>query len=168
MTIPTAHEMSLETELREYFGEDKKRVVLVGVGNSLRGDDGVGVKIIELLEMKNLPDILLLNTETVPEAFTDKVTDYKPTHILLLDAANFHGSPGETKLIASDKIGGHAISTHSLPLNIFISYLEYSTSVKTLLLGIQPRNIDFYSEMTPEVLDAAVKVSEMLYRILKK
>ena len=66
--------MSLEVELREYFGEDKKRVVLVGVGNPMRADDGVGPKIIELLEDKPMENVLLINSETVPESFTSKVT----------------------------------------------------------------------------------------------
>jgi len=158
--------MDLEAGLREFFGAGEKRVVVVGIGNSLRGDDGVGVKIIERLQEAFLPGVMLLNTETVPEAFTGKITEYKPTHMLLLDATNFRGKPGEVKLIESSKIGGQVVSTHSLPLTIFISYIENTLDVKVLLLGVRPRNIEFYSEMSPEVAETAEKVAALLAKML--
>ncbi len=166
--VPNIGVMALEQELREYFGEGERRVVLVGVGNPMRGDDGVGVRIIELLEAMSLDGVMLLNTETVPEAFTGKVESYEPTHALLLDAANFGGQPGETKLIDSEHIGGQAISTHSLPLNIFISYIEKSLGITVLLLGVQPKTVTFGEEMTPELVEASKRIAETLHRILSE
>jgi hydrogenase 3 maturation protease len=160
--------MSLEQGLREYFGTDERRVVIVGVGNPIRGDDAVGPRIIELLEEKPMKDVLLLNTESVPEAFTGKVEEFKPTHVLMVDAANFRGEPGETKLITGEQIGGQAISTHSLPLNIFITYIEKSLNVSVLLLGIQPMSIGLGEPMTEPLETAAVSVSNTLYQILSK
>jgi len=158
--------MTIKAELKQFFGEPPRRVAVLGVGNPIRGDDGVGVHILQLLESMDLKDTLLLNTETVPEAFTGKVTAYEPTHVLLLDAANFRAAPGEMRLIDSKNIGGQALSTHSLPLTIFITYIENSLEAKVLLLGVQPRVIDFGAEMTPEVKKAAEKASTMIKEIL--
>lgn len=158
--------MSLEDGLRAYFGAGEKRVVLVGVGNPIRGDDAVGPRIIELLESKPLPHVLLLNTESVPEAFTGKVEQFNPTHVLMLDAANFRGAPGETKLITGEQIGGQAISTHSLPLNIFISYVERSLGIKVILLGIQPLSIGLGEPISEPVEATANSVADTLYQIL--
>jgi len=160
--------MSLEEGLRAYFGEGERRVVLVGVGNPIRGDDAVGPRVIELMEAKPLEAVLLLNTESVPEAFTGKVEEFKPTHVLMIDAANFKGVPGETKLISGAQIGGQAISTHSLPLNIFISYIEKSLGVSVLLLGIQPLSIGLGEPMSEPVEAAAVSVVDTLYKILSE
>ena len=160
--------MSLHDGLREYFSTGERRVVLVGVGNPMRADDGVGPKIIELLEERQLDNVMLLNTETVPEAFTGKVEKHKPTHVMLIDAANFRGQVGETKLILGTQIGGQAISTHSLPLNIFISYIERSVGVPVILLGIQPKTIDFYKPMSPEIEEAAVSIADTLYQVLSE
>lgn len=160
--------MSLDQGLREYFGTDERRVVIVGVGNPIRGDDAIGPRIIELLEKKPMKDVLLLNTESVPEAFTGKVEKFKPTHVLMVDAANFRGEPGETKLITGEQIGGQAISTHSLPLNIFITYIEKSLNVDVLLLGIQPMSIGLGEPMTEPLEAAAVSVSNTLYQILSE
>jgi hydrogenase 3 maturation protease len=158
--------MNLEAGLREFFGEGEVKAALVGIGNPLRGDDGVGVRIIELLQENGLRNVMLLNTETVPEAFTGKVAEYNPTHVLLLDAADFHGEPGDVKLIESSKIGGQTISTHSLPLTIFIDYIEKTLGSKVLLLGVQPGNIEYFSEMSLEVEKTAREITDLLRKIL--
>jgi hydrogenase 3 maturation protease len=160
--------MSLEAELREYFGEEEKRVVLVGVGNPMRADDGVGTKIIELLQEKPLENVLLINSETVPESFTSKVTGFKPSHVMLIDAANFRGEVGETKMITSAQIGGQAVSTHSLPLTIFINIIEHDLDLEVILLGIQPKTIEFYAPMTPKIEEAASFIANTLYQVLSE
>jgi hydrogenase 3 maturation protease len=159
--------MSLEADLAKFF-EKRGKTIIIGVGNPLRGDDGVGMKILEYLDKMDLTDVMLLNTETVPEAFTGKVSEYKPTHVLLVDAANFRSKPGDAMLISSAQIGGTALSTHSLPLTIFISYIEKTLNVKVKLLGIQPKRVEFYSEMTQELEEASKKISEILGKILKQ
>ena len=160
--------MSLEAELREYFGEGEIRVVLVGVGNPMRADDGVGPKIIELLEEKPLDNVFLINSETVPESFTGKVTGFKPTHVMLIDAANFRGAVGDTKLITGAQIGGQSVSTHSLPLTIFINIIENDLGIEVVLLGIQPSTIEFFASMTPKVEAAAKSIANTLYQVLSK
>ena len=160
--------MSLEAELREYFGEDERRVVLVGVGNPMRADDGVGPMIIELLREKPIDNVLLINSETVPESFTSKVTDHEPTHVLLVDAANFRGAAGDTKMITSTQIGGQAVSTHSLPLTIFINVIEHNLNIDVMLLGIQPTTIEFFAPMTPVIEAAAVSIANTLHQVLSK
>lgn len=160
--------MTLEQELRDYLGEGYRRVVLMGVGNPMRGDDGVGIAVIQRLQETGLPGVLLLNTETVPESFIGKVESHRPTHVLLIDAANFGGRPGETRLIDSKHIGGQAVSTHSLPLTIFISYIERSLGVKVLLLGVQPRAVAFGMEMTPELAKASRRIADTLRRLLSE
>ncbi|MFH1180437.1 MAG: hydrogenase maturation protease, partial [Candidatus Bathyarchaeota archaeon] len=100
--------------------------------------------------------------------FTGKVEKFNPTHVLLLDAANFRGSAGETKLITGEQIGGQAVSTHSLPLNIFISYIEKSLNLSVLLLGIQPLSIGLGEPMSKPLEAAAVSISDTLYQILSE
>jgi hydrogenase 3 maturation protease len=166
--IPDTGVMALEQQLRDYLGEGERRVVLMGVGNPMRGDDGVGVAIIQRLQESGLPGVLLLNTETVPESFIGKVESHEPTHVLLIDAANFGGRPGETRLIDSQHIGGQAVSTHSLPLTIFIGYIEKSLGVKVLLLGVQPKAVAFGEEMTQELAEASERIAETLRRLLSE
>jgi hydrogenase 3 maturation protease len=160
--------MELAGGLRDYFGDGENRVVLVGVGNPMRADDGVGPKIIELLQKRLLENVMFINAETVPEAFTGKVEKYKPTHVMLIDAANFRGQVGEARLITGAQIGGQALSTHSLPLSLFIRYIEKSIDVPVILLGIQPKTIDFDMPMSREIEEAAVSIADTLIQILSE
>ncbi len=166
--IPDTGVMALEQQLREYLGEGERRVVLMGVGNPMRGDDAVGVAVIQRLQEYPIPSVMLLNTETVPESYIGKVESHRPTHVLLIDAANFGGRPGDTRLIDSQHIGGHAVSTHSLPLTIFISYIEKSLGVEVLLLGVQPKTVVFSEELTPELAEASERIAETLRRVLSE
>lgn len=158
----------MEQELGEYLGEGERRVVLMGVGNPMRGDDGVGVAIIQRLQENPIPSVMLLNTETVPESYIGKVESHRPTHVLLVDAANFGGRPGDTRLIDSQHIGGQAVSTHSLPLTIFITYIEKSLGIKVLLLGVQPKTVAFGEGMTSELAEASKRIAETLRRMLSE
>lgn len=166
--IPDTGVMALEEELGEYLGEGERRVVLMGVGNPMRGDDGVGVAIIQLLQDMDLPGVLLLNAETVPESFLGNVESHEPTHVLLVDAANFGGRPGETRLIDSQHIGGQAVSTHKLPLTLSMTYIEKSLGIRVLLLGVQPKTVAFGEEMTPELVEASVRIAETLHKLLSE
>jgi hydrogenase 3 maturation protease len=158
--------MSLESQLREFLGTGERKLALVGVGETLRGDDGVGEKILEALDATEFKGVLLIRVGSVPEAYIGKLVEHGCTHVLLLDAANFRGKPGEVRLIDSSMIGGQAVSTHSLPLTLFITYIEKALGAKVLLLGVQPKSIEFNAGLSPEVAKAAQEVAALLTRIL--
>lgn len=159
--------MSLKSELSEFFKE-RGKLVIIGVGNPLRGDDGAGIHVLNHLKLMDIPDVLLLNAETVPEAFTSKITGYNPTHVLIVDSANFHGEPGEAKLINSEQIGGSSISTHSLPLTLFINYIEKTIDAKVRLLGIQPKQIEFNTKLSPELEKTIKEIIHIIGEVLNK
>jgi len=158
--------MGLESQLREFFGEGERRVAIVGVGETLRGDDGVGQKIMEIMSESAPRGVLLIDAGAVPEAYMGKLVEHGCTHVLLIDAANFRGEPGEVRLIDSSRIGGQAVSTHSLPLTLFITYIEKVLGAKVLLLGVQPKSVKFNTGLSPEVTTAAHKVAALLMRLL--
>jgi len=159
--------MVLADDLRAFFGvAEGRRVVLVGIGSPIRGDDAVGLRIVELLEGRKLSDVLLLSTEIVPESYTSRIREFEPTHVLMIDAAHFEGKPGEGRIIPTQKIGGVTLSTHNLPLTIFADYIRNTLCSNVALLGIQYKNNAFGEGLTPEVEVGAKKIAEVLYRVL--
>ena len=162
--------MSLKAELEAFLGaSEARRVVLVGIGNPMRHDDIVGLKVLEYLEGK-IPRsvLLLLPTETVPENYTGAIRDFKPTHVLLIDAANFNGALGETRIIQPNVIANTSVSTHSLPLHVLIGYIKKTICENVTLLGIQGLNIEMGEGLSPKVEKGAIKIAEILLEILKK
>jgi hydrogenase 3 maturation protease len=161
--------MALRGELKAFFGgRDDRRVVIVGIGSPIRHDDVVGLRVLELLEGKTPKNVLLLSTETVPESYTGAIRDFSPTHVLLLDAAHFNGTPGEGRIIPPQSIANISVSTHSLPLNIFIDYLKKSICENVILLGVQGVNIDLGEGLTPEVEGEARALADLLSEILSE
>jgi len=155
-----------EKELTAWFSKAEK-IVIAGIGNPIRKDDYVGTKIVQDLQGKTSERVHLIECETVPESFLQKIIDIKPTHILLIDAAILGLRPGESKLIEPERLATfQAYSTHMLPLRIFCGYLAQTTSAKIALLVIEPKNTDFGEGLTAEVETSSQRLVSILLKIL--
>ena len=146
-----------------------KRVVVAGIGNPIRTDDAVGVKIVQDLNGKVSERVYLIECETVPESFLEPIIEFKPTHVLLIDAAFLGLKPGAARLIDPERIAAFpAITTHMLPLRIFCEYITKMTEAKIALLLIEPKNNEFGEGLTPEVQAAAEKIANILQKLFLK
>ena len=146
---------------------DAKRVVIAGIGNPLRKDDFVGVKIVRSLQGRVSKSVYLIECETVPESFIEQIAEFNPTHILLIDAALLDDKPGVSKLVGSDQLANRpAVSTHALPLQIFCEYLRKTTGAKIAMLAIQPKDASFGEGLTTEVEKTSTELTGLLSRIL--
>lgn len=152
--------------MSEWFSSFE-RAVIIGIGNLLRCDDGVGVEVVRRLKKKFSKDtILLIESESVPEDFIEPIVEFNPSHILIIDAAFLGLEPGSMKLTNSSKISGVAISTHALPIQIFCGYLTNVTRARIALLLIQPKDVDFGEGLSPELRKTVEKVVNVLLSIL--
>lgn len=161
-------EFDIGGKLKEWFSGARK-VVLAGVGNPIRMDDFVGIRIIQLLQGRVSKNVLLIECETVPESFIQRIVDFYPTHVLLIDAALLDASPGDFRLLKTEELMNcPAISTHTLPLKIFCDYIGKSTSSNIGLLLIQPKETDFGEGLSREVEGSAKKIAFNLAKVLPK
>ena len=157
---------NIQKELKEWLS-DAKKVVVAGIGNPIRMDDFVGVKIVQDLRGKVSEKVYLIECETVPENFLQQIMDFNPTHILLIDAAILGLKPGSSRLVEPEKLATFpAFSTHMLPLRIFCEYLTKTTKSKIALLLIEPKKADFGEGLTPETEAAAQSVVNALLKVL--
>jgi len=164
----TNEKHNTQEELKKWLAE-AGRVVIAGIGNSIRKDDFVGVKIVQNLNGKVPERVYLVECETVPESFLQPIVEFNPTHVLLIDAAILGLKPGETRLIDPERIADFpAVSTHMLPLRVFCEYLAATTKAKIALLLIEPGNVEFGEGLTPEVQAAEGKITKILLKLLMK
>jgi hydrogenase 3 maturation protease len=156
----------IERELREWF-RGAGRVVVVGVGNPIRMDDFVGVKIVRDLKVKvSSEGVMLIEAETIPENHMQQIIDHKPTHILIIDAAIQGLKPGEARVIEPEHLtDSPAFSTHMLPLRIFCEYLK-TTNAEMGLLLIEPEKTDFGEGITSKVETVSRTIHEVLLKLL--
>jgi hydrogenase 3 maturation protease len=162
----TKHKDSLEKKLGEWLS-GHGRVVVAGIGNQIRTDDFVGVKIVQNLQGRLSKNVSLIECETVPESFMDEIAEFKPTHVLLIDAAVMQLKPGDARLFDAEKITSFpAISTHMLPLRVFCEYITQMSGAKIALLLIQPCKTEFGEGMTSKIQKTATEITESLIRLL--
>ena len=145
-----------------------ERVAVLGVGNPMRGDDAVGVEIVKLLKGRVPRKVKLLECQTVPENFMREIRLFNPTHVLMIDAAQLEAEPGEARLVTPDEILGMTLSTHQIPLSILAEVIENIVNAKVMILGVQPKSIEFREELTPELQEASERIANILIKSLNK
>jgi hydrogenase 3 maturation protease len=159
---------SIQQELSRWLGK-AERVVLAGIGNPIRKDDFVGVKVVENLRGKVSKKVFLVECETIPESYIQQIIDFNPTHVLLIDSAVLGSKPGESELVEPEKLTtAPAFSTHMLPLRIFCEYLSKTIKAKIALLLIEPEDTDFGEGLSPQVDAAAQKITKALLSVLPR
>ncbi|GAF81934.1 unnamed protein product [marine sediment metagenome] len=136
-----------------------KKYILMGIGNTLRGDDGIGSIIAQSFKDR---DWLSMDCGVVPENFTSIIKKNGPDLVVLVDAVEMDLKSGEFRLISPYRISALHLTTHSMPLSFLISYLKEYTQ-ELVFIGIQPKIINYSNSVSPEVL----KSSEEIIRILK-
>jgi hydrogenase 3 maturation protease len=161
------HTREIEDELQTWLN-NASSVIVAGIGNAIRSDDYIGVKIVEDLQGKVSGAVRLIECETVPESFVDEIVDIKPSHVLLIDAAILGLRPGTAHLYDVEEVMNvPTISTHTLPIRVFCEYVGKLTGAKIALLLIEPKNVDFGEGLTPEVDATATRVGNALREYLQ-
>ena len=144
--------MSFEAQLKDFL-KDFEKLIILGVGNELKSDDGVGPFIVKNLMAENIESdrLLLINAETVPENFTGKIRKENPSHVIIVDACLMGCKPGDIRIVDKDDFTNIGISTHSMSLSYFVKYLERDTDFKIIFVGIEPETMDWGENPTENV-----------------
>ena len=160
--------MSFESQLRDFL-TDYEKLIILGVGNELKCDDGVGPFIIKKLQAEDIEDmdkLLFINAETVPENFTGKLRKENPSHIIIVDACLMGGEPGDVKIVDKYDFANIGISTHSMSLSYFVKYLERDNDFKIIFVGIEPESMDYSEKLTENVEKSAYEFIDILKGIV--
>ena len=159
--------MSFKSELKNFLSDCEKLIIL-GVGNELKSDDGVGPYIVKKLKEENIENngLLFIDAKTVPENFTGKIRKENPTHLIIVDACLMGSNPGDMKIVDKNDFANIGISTHSMSLSFFVRYLEKDTDIEIMFVGIEPETMDWGERPTPEVEKSANEFIESLKEIV--
>lgn len=144
------------------------RVVVLGVGNALLGDDGVGPMVARMLGAGPCGSLVAIDAGEAPEAHLGKVREEEPDLVVIVDAVDFGGRPGEVVFLDPGEVGfspWRLLSTHKIPLGLLARYIKEEVGAEVVVIGVQPRSIGFEERMSEEVRRAAEAVAEMLREI---
>ena len=144
--------------LMRYILRSSGMNILLGIGNPIRGDDGVGPYIARTFQH---PSWKPIDCGTAPENFTSLVRRERPVHLILVDAADMGLSPGEFRIIPRECIVDLSFSTHGPSLQLLIKYLS-SLLPDVILIGIQPGENAEGEQISPAVKKGADELKMQL------
>ena len=137
-------------------GDLPPATLIVGLGNPLRGDDGVGVRVAEALAAQPLPDgVEVIDGGTQGLGIVNLLENKK--RVILVDAADIGKQPGE--LVSFDlnqaKLlgGGKQLSVHAAGLRdalLLAQALEILPD-EVIIFGVQPASLEWDAGLSPQV-----------------
>ena len=151
---------NLSADIKQIFKLSFGITVVITVGNILRTDDGLGPFIGS--RVKSREDLKVINAKNRPENIIDEVISYKPSRIIIIDAADFEGKPGQIKLIDKECISKTTLSTHMIPLPVITSILENDTGASVFFIGVQPKNVILGEHLSFEVEESAWEIIKLI------
>lgn len=145
------------------------KIVVIGVGNLLLKDEGVGVHVAQELQKRGLPSAVEVHDGGVAGI---GLLDLFPgvSKVLLIDAAEMNLDAGAlvrfTPEEVAGKVGGPRFSAHDIGL---LEVLELARALdqcppEVVIFGIQPKEISWGTELSPEVQASIPKITEAVLR----
>jgi len=149
------------------------KIGIIGIGNPLRKDDGVGIVLLEKLveNKKKLPkNIEYVDGGTSGMGLLHQLARFDV--VFVIDAVDFNGAPGELRLFKPedvvDKKYNLSISTHEID---FLKIVELSKELKEkpeiFIFGIQPKDMSSSRGLSPELKQKLGSILNSLISELK-
>jgi hydrogenase 3 maturation protease len=143
-----------------------RKVVVVGIGNTLRGDDGAGSLVADRLRAWH-PDVVF-DAAQAPENYLAPIRRAAPDVVVLVDAADFGGRPGEVRTASAEDVEGSMMGTHAAPLSMFMRVLKEDTGADVMLLAVQAVTTELGGDLSDEVAGAVDGLVSRLNEILEE
>lgn len=132
------------------------KAVVLGVGNTLRADEGVGVRVVEALERDyRLPaGAVAIDAGTSSMEMLEVLSHLD--FLLVVDAIAAGKPPGTLVKLAGDEVPvffRRNLSPHGIGLSDVLAALEFMGAEprETVIVGVQPVSLELSTELTPEV-----------------
>ncbi|MFC1809496.1 hydrogenase 3 maturation endopeptidase HyCI [Candidatus Omnitrophota bacterium] len=142
----------------------KGKVVIVGIGNVLKGDDALGPTLVQNLQ--GCINATCLDVGTAPETYAGKIVKEAPTTVLLVDAVDLSLQPGEYEILEGADIVKSGFTTHDMSPHLLIDYIQNETNTSIFMLGIQPHHVSFGDDMSNEVMKTLTYVEQLIKEAL--
>ncbi|MCM0084407.1 HyaD/HybD family hydrogenase maturation endopeptidase [Geomonas sp. Red32] len=131
-------------------------VLVLGIGNLVMADDGVGVRVVQLLnERHRFPEgVTVLDGGTLGLDLLPQLEGI--SKLLVVDAVECDGEPGTLVRLTGEDIPlalQTKVSPHQMGLKdlLTVASLMGHTASEMVLLGVKPGSIEMSMELTPAV-----------------
>lgn len=144
------------------------RVVVLGIGNILLTDEGVGVRTVERLAAEWVlpPGVEVIDGGTCGMEMLEQLENLDA--LLVVDCVRCGQAPATSVLLAGDDVPVFfrtKLSPHQVGLCDVLASLEFAGRAprETVIVGMQPASMDLGMELSPAV---AAKVPELVAMVV--
>lgn len=130
-------------------------LTVIGIGNVLRGDDGIGPHIISELQKQDVPNsIRLIDIGSDTFSIIEHLVNEDP--VLVIDCAQMNKNPGDVfKFKVSEKnlsYVDNTISLHGFGFSELYKIAEkLNDNILCTIIGIQPKSLEFNTGLSDEI-----------------
>jgi hydrogenase maturation protease len=147
--------------------KSKGKTLIVGIGNLLCRDEGIGVHVIQEMESLELPDhIELLDIGTSTMDLISYLEGVKK--LIVIDAMKAGGPPGTIYKCRPEDLlpEERPISLHEIGLLETLTMAKkMGMEIDTVIIGVEPKVMDWGMELSDEVKN---KIPAIIEAILKE
>ncbi len=151
-----------------------KKIKILGCGNTLMGDDGVGIRAIERLqELKLPPNVEVIDAGVGGLAILSWIED--ADKVIIVDAVQTGNEPPGTVYEFTDRelppSSMFMLSLHDLNLvdALNVGRLVQKMPEEIVIIGVEVKRVaEFTKELTPEVEAAVPEVLDLVLREINK
>ncbi|HHV77902.1 MAG TPA: hydrogenase maturation protease [Syntrophothermus lipocalidus] len=149
-----------------------KRILVVGIGNLLLGDEGVGVHVVSRLKESGLPPgVEAVDIGTNSYDLIDCL--YESERLIVIDAMQGGGEPGTIYRVPFEKLQlrreGELLSSHQLQFHEAVEMARMmGCSPEITVIGIEPKTIDWGTELSPELEHRIPRVLELVRQEIER
>ena len=154
------HDDVCRSDALELRGLIQGRTVIVGVGNLLRGDDGLGPVLIARLQGRC--PALCIDAGPVPENYVKPVVCATPETVVLVYAVDLGLPPGSWTVLGRDNLCETGLTTHSASLGTLMDFLHCRTRAQVHVIAVQPENLELGAELSPAVRQTVEVLASLL------
>lgn len=147
-------------------GHGRCPILVLGIGNILLRDEGVGVRVIEQMQEMRLPDdVELVDGGTAGADLLDVLAERRK--VIVIDAVEAEGEPGTVlrftadDIVRPDRVG---ISLHELGLGEALTMTRGlgCAPEEVIVFGIKPKDVGCGLELSEEIAASVPKVIELV------
>jgi hydrogenase maturation protease len=136
---------------------------VVGIGNVLLRDEGVGCHVAQALEGIPLPDAEVIDGGTCPDLL-QLVAD--ADKLVIVDAVSGGGVPGQIYRFRPEDIemeNKRVLSLHDIGLidNLKLAQLRCNVG-ETVIIGVEPRELGWGLELSPELEEKMPQIIDVV------
>ena len=147
--------------------------LVLGIGNTLLSDEGVGVHVINQLQaLNNLPpDVTFMDGGTLSFILAGSIED--ADNLIVIDAADLQCTPGTVQIFVGEDMdrflgANRKFSVHEVGLLdlMAVAHLAGHLPARRALIGIQPRILDWGDAPSPEVAAVIPQACNMALNLI--